>query len=114
MSNTAVLERVIRDAQEVLWDNLRPTDNLPDEPTVMALRAIVSAPRVDTALEQASDTVFVFVLRAVRHILSDQWSAPRETIYQLWDVLDEPELNALLGFAQNSQIRIGPRKPQAG
>jgi hypothetical protein len=53
----------------------------------------------------------VFVLRAVRHILSDQLSEPRETIDRLWHVLDEPELNGLLGFAQNSGIKIGPKKP---
>jgi hypothetical protein len=109
----SVIEQAIREAQAVLWDKFPPHDNLPDDVAVGAIRAIASTPRVQIALERASDTIFAFVLRGVHHISSDELSEPSDILLQLWDVLDDPELNRLLGNSQNPQVRIGlgPKKP---
>jgi hypothetical protein len=106
-----VIKKALGDAQKVLWHNLPNSRNLPDETAVLTIRTVLSAPTVKKALARANDTVFAFALRRVLHIASDQASDPRDIIARLWDVLDEPELNELLG--QNSQIKIGQKKPPA-
>ena len=60
------------------------------------------------ALERGNDTALCFVLRAVNRILSDE-DQPNTTIDQLWDVLDQPELNRAL--RQNSRMILGQNKP---
>ena len=56
----------------------------------------------------ATTPLFGFVLRAVNRILSDE-DQPNTTINQLWDVLDQPELNRAL--MQNSRMILGQKKP---
>src|SRR5262249_39680526 len=75
---------------------------------VKSLRALVRAPQVHQALERGNDTALCFVLRAVNRILSDE-DQPNTTINQLWDVLDQPELNRAL--RQNSRMILGQKKP---
>ena len=103
-----VIKRTLREAQGILWANLPPASNLPDAQAVKSLRALVRAPQVHQALERGNDTTLCFVLRAVNRILSDE-DQPNTTINQLWDVLDQPELNRAL--RQNSRMILGQKKP---
>src|SRR6266702_4206102 len=98
MQYDLLIERTLRDAQGILRANLPPAKNLPDDQAVKSLRAIVRTPQVREALEHGSDTALCFVLRAVNRILSDDDQQDRTTINRLWDVLDEPELNRVLGY----------------
>ena len=75
-----------------------------------SLRALVRAPQVHQALERGNDTALCFVLRAVNRILSDE-NQPNTTINQLWDVLDQPELNRAL--RKNSRMILGQKNPPA-
>ena len=92
MQYDLVIKRTLREAQGILWANLPPASNLPDAQAVKSLRALVRTPQVHQALERGNDTALCFVLRAVNRILSDE-DQPNTTINQLWDVLDQPELN---------------------
>jgi hypothetical protein len=107
MQYALVIKRTLREAQGILWANLPPASNLPDAQAVKSLRALVRAPQVHQALERGNDTALCFVLRAVNRILSDE-DQPNTTINQLWDVLDEPELNRAL--RQNSRLILGQKK----
>jgi hypothetical protein len=53
---------------------------------------------------RGSDTLLTFALRAVERVISDQSRTNRETINQLWDILDNPHLNKALGLPQNSRM----------
>jgi hypothetical protein len=107
MQYDLVIKRTLREAQGILWANLPPASNLPDAQAVKSLRALVRAPQVHQALERDNDTALCFVLRAVNRILSDE-DQPNATINQLWDVLDQPELNRAL--RQNSRMILGQKK----
>ena len=108
MQYDLVIKRTLREAQGILWANLPPASNLPDAQAVKSLRALVRAPQVHQALERGNDTALCFVLRAVNRVLSDE-DRPNTTITQLWDVLDQPELNRAL--RQNSRVILGQKKP---
>ena len=110
MQYDLVIKRTLWEAQGILWANLPPASNLPDAQAVKSLRALVRAPQVHQALERGNDTALCFVLRAVNRILSDE-NQPNTTINQLWDVLDQPELNRAL--RQNSRMILGQKKPPA-
>jgi hypothetical protein len=62
---------------------------------------------------RSNDTALCFVLRAVKHILSDKAQSPRAVLNRLWDALDEPELSRALGVKQNSRISVWRKKPPA-
>ena len=62
------------------------------------------AQAIRSALERSSDTLLTFALRAVERAVSDQSRTNRETINQLWDILDDPHLNKALGLPQNSRM----------
>jgi len=113
MSTSSVVELALRAAQDILWTNLPPTDNLSDDAAVQAIRNIVRSPAVKSVIERGSDTALTFVLRATNQIVSDQLRPARDTINLLWDILDRPDLNRLLGGPQNSRIKVGPKKPSA-
>jgi len=110
MQYDLVIKRTLREAQGILWANLPPASNLPDAQAVKSLPALVRAPQVHQALERGNDTALCFVLRAVNRILSDE-DQPNTTINQLWDVLDQPELNRAL--RQNSRMILGQKKTVA-
>ena len=105
MQYDLVIKRTLREAQGILWANLPPASNLPDAQAVKSLRALVRAPQVHQALERGNDTALCFVLRAVNRILSDE-DHPNTTINQLWDVLDQPELNR----ARSAQRKCNRRR----
>ena len=104
MKSDRVIESAIRAAQNLLWQNLPPTHNLPDAAAVARLRDLVRSPAVKTVLLHSNDTFLAFVLRAVEFVLADQFRADREIIDHLWDVLDDPHLNKALGLPQNSRM----------
>jgi hypothetical protein len=113
MQYDLVIERVLREAQDLLRANLPPTQNLPDDRAVASLRAAISAPAVQQAIERGNDTALSFVLRAANRILSDTALPPRTTLNGLWCILDDPELNRALGVRQSSRLMPGRKKPPA-
>jgi hypothetical protein len=106
--NERVIVDAIKVAQNLLWRNLPPTQNLPDATTLARVCDLVRSPSVQSALGRSSDTFLAFVLRAVEHVVADQSRTDRETISRLWDVLDDPHLNRALGLPQNSRMTFGP------
>src|SRR5215468_10127143 len=78
--------------------------NFTDAATVMRFRELVRSQAIRSALDRSSDTLLTFALRAVERVVSDQSRTNRETINQLWDILDDPHLNKALGLPQNSRM----------
>lgn len=108
MTPNRVIEAAIRAAQDSLWQNAPPMHFVDDEATVARLRDLMRSSGVQAALLQGSDAFLTFVLRAVEIVVRDQSQTDREIIARLWDVLDEPHLNHVLGIPQNSRISFGP------
>jgi hypothetical protein len=108
-----VIRQALCDAQDILWANLPPSHNLTDDSAVAGLRAVIAVPTVQEAIEHGNDTALCFVLRAVNHILTEQPESPRRTIDRLWNVLDDRELNGMLGLKQNARMFFGRKKPPA-
>jgi hypothetical protein len=106
------IQQALRDAQNILWANLPPDRNLSDDGAVAGLRAVIGVPAVQEAIEQGDDTALCFVLRTVNHILNEA-EISHKTIDRLWGVLDDPELNRMLGLKQNARITLGRKKPPA-
>jgi hypothetical protein len=104
MSSDRIIVDAIKVAQDLLRQNLPPTHNLTDAATVMRFRELVRSQAIRSALDRSSDTLLTFALRAVERAVSDQSRTNRETINQLWDILDDPHLNKALGFPQNSRM----------
>src|SRR5262245_62214634 len=107
MDSDRVFEAAIRASKNLLWRNLQPTQ-LPDAATVLRLRELVHSPSIRSALLHSSDTLLVFALRAVEHVIVDESQSDREIITRLWDILDDPHLNRALGITQNSRFMLGP------
>jgi len=108
MTPNRVIEAAIRAAQDSLLQNAPPMHYVDDEATVARLRDLMRSSGVQAALLQSSYAFLTFVLRAVEIVVRDQSQTDREIIARLWDVLDEPHLNHLLGIPQNSRISFGP------
>jgi hypothetical protein len=84
--------------------NIAVERDLTDAATVMRFRELVRSQAIRSALDRSSDTLLTFALREVERVISDQSRTNRETINQLWDILDDPHLNNALGFPQNSRM----------
>jgi hypothetical protein len=106
MQYERVIDRALRNIQNLVWANL------PDDRMVACLRAVVGAPEIQEALERGNDTALCFVLRAANRILSDGVQ-PRITITQLWELVDESELNHARSLKQNSRMMVWRKKPPA-
>ena len=106
MSSDRTIVDAIKVAQDLLRQNLPPAHNLTDAATVMRFRELVRSQAIRSALERSSDTLPTFALREVERVISDQSRTNRETINQLWNILDDPHLNNALGFPQNSRIAL--------
>ena len=104
MSSDRIIVDAIKVAQDLLLQNLPPAHNFTDAATVMRFRELVRSQAIRSALERSSDTLLTFALRAVERVISDQSRTNRETINQLWDILDDPHLNKALGLPQNSRM----------
>jgi hypothetical protein len=108
-----VVRQALRDAQDILWANLPPNHNLSDDSAVAGLRAVIGVPAVQDAVALGDDTALCFVLRAVNYLLSDESETSRRTIDRLWGVLDDPELDRMLGRKPNARMIVGRKKPPA-
>jgi hypothetical protein len=93
-------------AHKLVWENLRPTT---EAATVSQLRDLIHSPPVRSALERSSDSLPAFALRDVARALTDQSQTHGETIARIQNVLDDPQLNEVLGFPQKRWIRFRPR-----
>ena len=102
MSSERIIDG-IKVAQDLLRQNLPPTHNLTDAAVVLRFRELVRSQSIRSALERGSDTVLAFALREVERALCDQSRPHRETINRLWDILDDPHLNQVLGLPGSSR-----------
>jgi hypothetical protein len=102
MDTVPILESAIRQARNLLRENLPPGHGLSDAETVLRLREMIAAGSVRWAL-QRSDSYFAFVLRGVQLLLVDQARTEREIVRELWSVLDDTDLDRALGMAQTSR-----------
>jgi hypothetical protein len=108
MSSDRVIADGIKVAQDLLRQNLPRTHNLTDAAVVLRFRELVHSQAIRSALERSSDTVLAFALREVERVLCDQSRPHRETINQLWNILDDPHLNQALGLPGSSRTTFGP------
>ena len=108
MSSDRVIAGGIKVAQDLLRQNLPPTQNLTDAAVVVRFRELVRSQAIRSALERGSDTVLAFALREVERALCDQSRPHRETINRLWDILDDPHLSQALGRPRSSRTASGP------
>src|SRR5262245_52193592 len=114
MTHEKIIERALRDCQDILWSNLPATDPHSDADTVRDLREIVSLPAVKAALERGPDTALAFELRAVHRVAMNAVQSNRAIIDHLWSILDHPALNGILGAPHSASIKTGPKKPPTG
>jgi hypothetical protein len=108
MSSDRIIADGIKTAQSLLRQNLAPTHDLTNATVVLRFRELVRSQAIRSALERGSDTVLAFALREVERVLCDQLRPHRETINQLWDILDDPHLNQALGLPGSSPTTFGP------
>ena len=108
MSADRVIADALKLAQDLLRQNLPPTHNLTDAAVVLRFRELIRSQAIRSALERSSDTVLAFALREVERVLCDQSRPHRETINQLWDILDDQHLNQALGLPGSSRTTFGP------
>src|SRR5262249_54135314 len=104
MSSDRTIVDAIKVAQDLLRQNLPSTHNLTDAAAVMRFRELVRSQAIRSAFgPQQRHTSHVCVAggraRDFRSVADY-----RETINQLWGILDDPHLNNALGFPQNSRI----------
>jgi hypothetical protein len=111
MNYQQLIQFVLRKSQETLWANLSATKQLPNDRTVSTIRALVSTPSAQTAIERGDDTLFAFALRAVNRVVLEQDQSSATIISRLWDILDDADLNLALGVKRGSSIRSWHRKP---
>ena len=104
MSSERIIVEAIKVAQDLLCQNLPAVQKVSDAALVMRFRELVRSQAIRSALDRSSDTLLTFALRAVERAVSDQSRTNRETINQLWDILDDPHLNKALGLPQNSRM----------
>jgi len=110
MSSDRIIVEAIKVAQDFLCQNLPPAQNLTDAATVMRFRELMRSQATRSALERSSDTLFSFALRGVERVISDHSRTNRETINQLWEVLDDLYLNQALRKPLNRRRMVGPPK----
>jgi len=106
MSFDLAIVDALKLAHSLVWENLRQTT---ESGTVLQLRELVHSSIVRSALERSSDSLPAFAFREVAHALTDQSQTPGETIARIRNVLDDPQLNEVLGFPQKRWIRFRPR-----
>jgi hypothetical protein len=111
MNYQQLIQFILRKSQETLWDNLSSTKQLLDGRTVNSIRALVSTPSAQSAIERGDDTVFAFALRAVDRVVSTQDQPAARIIGRLWDIWDDPDLNLALGVKQKARINLSQKKP---
>jgi hypothetical protein len=105
-----VIEAAISTAKNLLWQNARSTHSLPDGATVARVRELVHSPSVRSALEKSSDMLPAFALREAEFLVTNQSLTDHQIITRLWDVLDDMNLNQVLGVPPNSRMTPSPKE----
>jgi hypothetical protein len=113
MKHDHLIEFLIRKVEDILCDNLPPAAQVPDAIAVKTIRALISTPTVQTALERGNDTARAFALRAINCALPDETLAPRVTLAQVYSVMDELALMGLLQTGRGAHTSFWAKKPPA-
>ena len=112
MNYQQLIQHLLRKSHDTLSANLPPQNRLTDARAVEIIRALVSTPTAQKAVELGSDTLCAFALRALNRIVSDTRLPPGDVVTRLWDILDEPKLRSALGI-DNRRMNIWMKKPPA-
>ena len=112
---------VVRRLQAALTPSLIPPPHNPsDRAVVDTIAAMLADERVQSVLRGARHDRFVSVIRAVEEVLSRRHMlGDEETIAELWEFIDEDDLNIMLATAKASEqpeellVRMfeGPYRP---
>ena len=96
---------VVRRLQAALTPSLIPPPNHPADQTVVdTVVAMVEDDRVQAMLREGRRDRFVSVIRAVEEVLSRRdILGDEETIAELWEFIDEDDLNMMLATAKASE-----------
>ena len=96
---------VVRRLQAALTPSLIPPPNNPaDRIVVNTIAAMVEDERVQAMLRGGRYDRFVSVIRAVEEVLSRRdFLGDEETIAELWEFIDEDDLNMMLATAKASE-----------
>ena len=96
---------VLRRLQAALTPSLIPPPNHPADRTVVdTIAAMMADERVQTALRSRRQDRFVSVMRAVDEVLSRRdMLGDEETIAELWEFIDEDDLNVMLATGKASE-----------
>jgi hypothetical protein len=96
---------VVRRLQAALTPSLIPPPHKPSDATVVdTVAAMLADERVQRLMRSARHDRFAAVIRAVDEVLSRRdLLGDEETVAQLWEFIDEDDLNALLATAKASE-----------
>jgi hypothetical protein len=96
---------VVRRLQAALTPSLIPPPHHPADQTVVdTVAAMVEDDRVQAVLREGPHDRFVSVIRAVDEVLSRRKIlGDEETIAELWEFIDEDDLNMMLATAKASE-----------
>jgi hypothetical protein len=96
---------VVRRLQAALTPSLIPPPHHPADQTVVdTVVAMVEDERVQAVLREGRHDRFVSVIRAVEEVLSRRdILGDEETIAELWEFIDEDDLNMMLATAKASE-----------
>jgi hypothetical protein len=95
MQNESVIEATLRQVRHILINN--PSSNgIADAEVLSRLRGYIARPSVQDAMQRANDTLILFALRAVNHLLVDQSTSPRLMVNRVREVMDDSELTRIL------------------
>jgi hypothetical protein len=106
MSSDVIVD-ALKLSHNLVWENLRPTT---ESATVLQLRGLFHSSSVPSALKRSSDSLPAFAVREIMGVLTDQSQTPGETIARIRTVLDDPQLNEVLGYPQKRWIRYRLRR----
>jgi hypothetical protein len=113
MKHDQLIDFLLCKIEYVLCDNLPPAAQLPDAVAVKTICALISTPTAQTALEKGSDTECAFAVRAVNRVLSDQTRPPRETLNQLWKIMDGLDLSQSMQRERDPRSNFWAKNPPA-
>jgi hypothetical protein len=96
---------VLRRLQAALTPSLIPPPHHPADQTVVdTIAAMIEDERVQSMLREGRHDRFVSVIHAVEEVLSRRDTlGDEETIAQLWEFIDEDDLNMMLATAKASE-----------
>jgi hypothetical protein len=96
---------VVRRLQAALTPSLIPPPHHPsDRAVVDTIAAMLADDRVQSVLRSARRDRFVSVIRAVEEVVSRRHRlGDEETIAELWEFIDEDDLNVMLATAKASE-----------